>query len=210
MQKLAVHPILAQEEIAELPKSTREKLFKLYEQEKKKNAKDELRRLQVHYGIDPACGIGRTYGEYPSFDRYKRALESGQSEARPVSAEPCCVCGQTPATARSYPCDHNYCAACADDLRDSADNDGILGACADCDTSISRFDDVHEGSATLNNVQERRKGKKKQIPAEHYWPKQRGLPWPSEKCKALKLKVLEWIWKKPNVKVVIFTHYLGM
>jgi hypothetical protein len=179
--------------------------------------KEEQRLLQARYEFDAASGIGRAYGAFPPWTKYGEALEESQKNGQQAALRPCEGCGNSPATDQCLPCRHIMCAPCARDVEENL-KDEIPGSCSSCANDVSglvsipdddEIDDSNDnnGSTPGDTLPVKRKKKTKPNP---WWPTLPGLPMPSSKGLAVKLKVLEWLHADPNVKIVIFTQYLGM
>lgn len=206
---MAVHPLLVQDEIAELPKSIRDRIEELYNEERETDYEEELQRLQQYYGIDPACGLGASYGEHPPFTKYKVALKEGQNAPKSLVNKKCAKCGHAPVDTRCKPCNHFICKTCIDELP-ARPRQGVIGQCRPCKAAITHLQDIEEDDSFQDEASWPGKNRKRQIPAKYQWAKQGGQQWTSSKTKAVKLKVVSYIAEDPEVKVVIFTQYLGM
>jgi hypothetical protein len=206
LQQIASHPLLVQEEFLELPESVLAELEQIYATGRRLNMKQELRLLQDHYGLNRASGTGRAYGEFPTWKKYHEALENSQENAQENIAKPCEGCG-TSATSQCMPCGHAVCATCSKELEEN-EIEEIASTCRGCGSVVSGLENITEDEdATLAHALGSKKKKKRPNP---WWPTLPGLPMPSSKGLAVKLKVLEWLHAEPNVKIVVFTQYVGM
>jgi hypothetical protein len=208
LQQLTTLPALVQNDVSELSDSVLSRVVKTYEEERKKNPKEELKRLQAHYEINPSSGVGRSYGQYPPWAKYQGALDATRDESRIISTSPCDGCGQPPAESRCLPCRHLLCRMCAEEV-EATIGDHVFSGCRECDAEVLRIEKLDHQQLTPS-IQPRKKKRGKAGAGEHWWPKLGGLPMPSHKGMVVKLKLLEWLHEDPTVKIVAFAQYLGV
>lgn len=210
-------PLLIQDEVAALPPADRNALKDIYEKQASGSYRDYLRSMQQRSGINANAPIGGGFGKLPDFDRLLEVLAKSVPSHR--SVQRCAVCDVTPAMAQVSPCDHFLCEGCSSELRrDLAKGHGDCLAIG-CEQEPDGVEDLDAGTSEAeaepasgaqpsDNGQASEKSGNASVIND--WMLMKGVPMPSTKMVVIKLKILEWLWKDPSVKCIIFSRSLGM
>ena len=226
LQKIISSPLMVQDVFELMSEAELDEFERRYEVMSKFNYKETMRFMQKRFGIDPGAPIGGRFGKYPAFAPYRESLGKGRADLRPVL--PCSWCGRTPAVRQISPCEHVLCGACTKEaeagLQDDSDEECDAINCGQVIEGLGEIEDGmlpdesvgnHETPMDTDNGgkeggSSRKRVKRRVEKSRASWLELDGVPMPSTKLLFVKLKVWEWLWKEPNVKIIIFTHSLDV
>lgn len=210
LRQLNIHPMLVQSSFRLFDEETLDKLVTIYDKTMIRNVRKDFVKLQQLLKLRPTQKHGDNYGTYPSFEKYQRALEGMKAQV-PGSTLECNGCREKGfITSQLLPCTHVYCTPCTEDMRIGVNG---RGSCIKCKTLIDEYltrgDGRFDAGKDVDSEAEDTTSANQpySMTPDCDWLRLKGLPMPSSKLCAAKVKILAWRSQDPSTKVIIFTHW---